>query len=1097
MPADPKRVQDIFAAVLELIDPAERSAHLDRECGDDHELRQRIEVLLAAHADSAGLPGADPIGTSSHLPTATHFAPAAGSIFAGRYKVREKLGEGGMGTVYVADQIEPVQRRIALKVLKTALASDRLLARFDQERQALALMDHPNIAKVLDAGVADSAPYFVMELIKGVPITKYCDEAKLTPKQRLELFIPVCQAVQHAHQKGIIHRDLKPSNILVGLYDGRPVPKVIDFGVAKATGPKLTDESVYTEVGAIIGTFEYMSPEQAELNNLDIDTRSDVYALGVVLYELLTGTVPHSRKDLQKAGIAEMLRIIKEVEPPKPSTRLSGSGSLPGIAASRQTEPRKLTLLLRNDLDWIVMKALEKDRSRRYETANGFAMDIQRYLADEPVLAGPPSASYRLRKFAKRNKVHVVAVSLVLATLLVGIAGTTFGLIRARIARDDEAEQRRIAQDKKDEAEKQKARAERAWRQALADFQATTDEAVEQLIGSKTELGTQERAYLEKTLERWLAFAESQEDDELGHGARADAHIRVGHLWSRLGRPVEARAEMANARNLLKRFVEQRATSPGLQDLLGAAHNNLGNLQHELGELEAARVEYETSRDLSQKLVEQYPDDAGFRKSLALAHLNLGGLLDDIGNREEAVAEYEKARDGEKELVEQFPSEPMYRQHLAMTHYNLGTVLVKIGKPDAARKEYEKALEIRKKLADQYPQQPHYVDELAETHDLLGNLLAELGQRQQAQTEFGTALALEKKLVDSYPAVPHYQLRLATTHNNLALLLGALGKREEARAEYEKALALQQKLVDQSPTVPTYQKGIAKTHNNLGVLLRDLNEMDVAATQYEKAIKIGETLVAQNPTVPEYQKVLADAHNNMGILLTAIKKFEAAGIHHDRALDLRKKLVDKYPSIPEYQVKLGGSFINIGDMLRKQNRWADSLKWFDDAIATLTPVHRAEPRDVTAKEYLSKSYYNRALAYIGLNKYGEALSDWDRALELAPPAMQPTLRAGRISSRVQTGLVLEAVADVEEVTKSSNWNYVQWYDFACAYSVAAGKYPDKKQAYGDRAMELLRSAVKAGWKELAHMAKDSDMDPLREREDYKKLIAELEAANKR
>ena len=261
-------------------------------------------------------------------------------------------------------------------------------------------MDHPNIAKVLDAGMAESTPYFAMELIKGVPITKYCDEAKLTPKQRLELFIPVCQAVQHAHQKGIIHRDLKPSNILIGLYDGRPVPKVIDFGVAKATGAKLTDQSVYTEVGSLIGTLEYMSPEQAELNNLDIDTRSDIYALGVVLYELLTGTVPHSRKDLQSVGFAEMLRVIKEVEPPKPSTRLSGSGSLPSIAASRHTEPKRLTALLRNDLDWIVMKALEKDRSRRYETANIFAIDIQRVLggragAGRPAEHGVSAAEVR------------------------------------------------------------------------------------------------------------------------------------------------------------------------------------------------------------------------------------------------------------------------------------------------------------------------------------------------------------------------------------------------------------------------------------------------------------------------------------------------------------------------------------------------------------------------------------------------------------------------------------------------------------------------------------------------------------------------------
>jgi serine/threonine protein kinase len=328
-------------------------------------------------------------------------------------------------------------------------------------------MDHPNIAKVLDAGMDDAGrPYFAMELVKGLPITKYCDDAKLSTRQRIELFIPVCQAVQHAHQKGVIHRDLKPTNILVGLYDGRPVPKVIDFGVAKAIGPRLTDESVYTEIGSLIGTLEYMSPEQAELNNLDIDTRSDVYALGVVLYELLTGVVPFSRKELEKAGFAEVLRVIKEVEPLKPSTKLSGSGSLPSAAAARRTEPKTLTSILRGELDWIVMKALEKDRSRRYETANGLAMDAMRYLAGEVVQAAPPGATYRLRKFIRRHKGPMIAGGVVFLSLVGGVVGTTLGLLEARrqtkiakdeasakeTARKEEAKQRKLAEAKEAEA---------------------------------------------------------------------------------------------------------------------------------------------------------------------------------------------------------------------------------------------------------------------------------------------------------------------------------------------------------------------------------------------------------------------------------------------------------------------------------------------------------------------------------------------------------------------------------------------------------------------------------------------------------------------
>jgi WD40 repeat protein/serine/threonine protein kinase len=471
MAIDFQHVQSVFQAVGEL-PLAKRAAALERECGDDAELRRCVEALLQAHDDSGELPVVNPERTGAYEP-----AVEPSQVFAGRYKLRQKLGEGGMGVVFVADQTEPVQRRVALKIIRAGPDSHRLLARFEQERQALAVMDHPNIAKVFDAGVdsplapsggeasgvrAFGQPYFAMELVKGLPLTRFCDDAKLSPRQRLELFIPVCQAVQHAHQKGIIHRDLKPSNILVGLYDGRPVPKVIDFGVAKATGPRLTQQSVYTEVGSIIGTLEYMSPEQAELNNLDIDTRSDIYALGVILYELLTGAVPFSRKELEKAGLAEMLRVIKEVEPAKPSTKLSHSGTLPSIAAQRQMEPRKLTALVRGELDWIVMKAMAKERDRRYETANGFAKDIERFLNHEPVTAGPPTMAYRLRKFVRRNRGSVFAASLVLLALAAGLIGTTVEMLQANRAAEAERQATKDALKQKELAEQRKREADLA-----------------------------------------------------------------------------------------------------------------------------------------------------------------------------------------------------------------------------------------------------------------------------------------------------------------------------------------------------------------------------------------------------------------------------------------------------------------------------------------------------------------------------------------------------------------------------------------------------------------------------------------------------------
>ena len=370
--------EEIFHQARARTDPDERAAYVEQACGGDAALRASVEALLRADVLATGFMERTAPDVDATLGVPIGERP--GTVI-GPYKLIEQIGEGGMGTVWMAQQTEPVKRLVAVKLIKAGMDSKQVIARFEAERQALALMDHPNIARVLDAGTTDAGrPYFVMDLVKGVPITRYCDEHHLTPRQRLELFIPVCQAVQHAHQKGIIHRDIKPSNVLVALYDGKPVPKVIDFGVAKAAGQPLTDKTLVTGFGAIVGTLEYMSPEQAEINQLDIDTRSDIYSLGVLLYELLAGSPPFTKKDLEKAGMLEMLRVIREQEPSKPSTKLSTAEGLPTLAANRGTEPAKLTKLVRGELDWIVMKALEKDRNRRYETANGFAMDVQRVL---------------------------------------------------------------------------------------------------------------------------------------------------------------------------------------------------------------------------------------------------------------------------------------------------------------------------------------------------------------------------------------------------------------------------------------------------------------------------------------------------------------------------------------------------------------------------------------------------------------------------------------------------------------------------------------------------------------------------------------------
>jgi eukaryotic-like serine/threonine-protein kinase len=491
MAIDAARAKSLFLVASEVAEPTERAALLECECGGNSELRARVEALLRANEGAPLLSAAgavvDPANGRAETKCFSDRTARVGVILAGKYKLVEEIGAGGMGSVFMALQTEPVKRAVAVKVIKAGMDSRAVLARFEAERQALAMMDHPNIAKVLDAGTTEGGrSFFVMELVKGTPITRYCDEHRLTPRQRLELFVPVCQAIQHAHQKGVIHRDIKPSNVLVALYDDQPVPKVIDFGVAKAAGVSLTDKTLMTGFGAVIGTPEYMSPEQASLNNLDIDTRSDVYSLGVLLYELLTGTTPVDKKSLGHTADLEILRIVREVEARRPSARLSTIDTLPSVAASRGTEPAKLSKLLKGELDWVVMKALEKDRRRRYETANGLARDIQRYLADEVVEARPPSVSYRVSKFVRRHKGQVMAASLVLLALVGGIVGTTLGLFEARRqedkARQSQGEtasalavvesQKKVVESQKKEVEGSLFKAETAERLARAAEEA-------------------------------------------------------------------------------------------------------------------------------------------------------------------------------------------------------------------------------------------------------------------------------------------------------------------------------------------------------------------------------------------------------------------------------------------------------------------------------------------------------------------------------------------------------------------------------------------------------------------------------------------------
>jgi serine/threonine protein kinase/tetratricopeptide (TPR) repeat protein len=592
--------REIFLQALEKPVPAERHAYLCEICGEDETIRRRVEALLAAYERADNFLAA-PVAVAE-VPADLRMCEQPGSLI-GPYKLLELIGEGGMGVVYHAEQQRPVRRRVALKVIKPGMDSKQVIGRFEAERQALAMMDHPNIAKVHDGGATpEGRPFFVMELVKGLPITEYCDKTCLGTRQRLELFLDVCHAVQHAHQKGIIHRDLKPSNVLVEIHDVRPVVKIIDFGISKAIGQQLTDKTLFTGVAQMVGTPMYMSPEQAGLSSLDVDTRSDVYSLGVLLYELLTGTTPFDSETLKKAGYDEMRRIVREDEPPKPSTRLSTLqiAALSTIAERRGLEPKKLGLELRGELDWIVMKALEKDRDRRYETASTFAADIERYLHDEPVEACPPSPGYRVRKFVHRNRRALITTGVITIAL---VAATVVSAWQAVLAR----EAQRQAEADRTQAETDRDRAKAAERQAfLNERQALQNEGRARRAESRAATEAAVAAAVNRFLQYDLLGMENSRQALVDNGFWAEPDVTMRELVHR------AEAKIG------ERFRDQPLVE-------AAIRNAIGNVHYSVGELNLAATHFERALALYKaNLGPSNPTTFGTQNSLVFVYRDMG-----------------------------------------------------------------------------------------------------------------------------------------------------------------------------------------------------------------------------------------------------------------------------------------------------------------------------------------------------------------------------------------------------------------------------------------------------------------------------------------
>ncbi|REK17434.1 MAG: tetratricopeptide repeat protein [Planctomycetota bacterium] len=984
-------IVSIFADALEFQTEQERQAFIDQACGQDAGLRAQIEGLLQAHVEAGNfLAGRDasPSGAKT-----THQPRAAAGETIGPYKLLEEIGEGGMGIVYMADQQSPVRRRVALKIIKPGMDTRQVIARFEAERQALAMMDHPNIAKVLDAGTTPSGgPYFVMELVRGIALTDYCDQNNLSVTERLELFVSVCQAVQHAHQKGVVHRDLKPSNVLVTLHD-EAVPKVIDFGVAKAINQQLTEKTLFTNFAQMVGTPLYMSPEQAEMSGLDVDTRSDVYSLGVLLYELLTGTTPFDRVRLREAAYDEIRRIIREEEPPRPSTRISTLGKTrTSMAAHRKADPDRLSRMLRGELDWVVMKTLEKDRTRRYETANGLARDIQRFLEDQPVEACPPSAVYRFRKFSRRNRVALLTAAVVAASLVLGTLVSTWQAVRATraeslaqdrliaetkarteadLARAAEAEQRQLAEAERTKAEAARVKAEDQRAVAEANFQKarqTVDEyftiVSENKLLNVPGLQPLRKDLLESALRFYETSAVERTDDPAVLADLATTHLRVAVVYHLVDQNTDAIAAVDKALEVIDRLRKEFPEARDERRRLGGFW--LGHRRSQQGvdlpaDPESALRTLMRLNATWQALAEEFPADASFRSDLAANLYLMGDMLATGGQPSEGIKAWQQAKEILLPLVSEFPENRQFRADLARVHDYLGAHLKQLGRADEAEAECRAGLALREELVAESPDSPQYREQLGKS---LRHCLdfVPAADTDQAEKLMRRLVELTESLVQQYPNVALYRQESASSRAAIARIL--LDRGESAAAVQEAQLAARrapndwhkhQLLRDALRALDDAETTLAITrenailspdselaHHYYGLALKDHGRLDEAAKEFARGLEF-------KPDAPWSHHHLAGIRLEEGRLL--------------EALDAAQSAVRIDPKNYEFHIRVAEVLDKIGDRDKK----------LEVARANAEAAPDSEP---------AHHWYGLALREHG--RLDEAAREFERGLEINP-----------------------------------------------------------------------------------------------------------------
>jgi len=930
------RREQVFFQALEISDVRARQRFLESACAGDSTLKDEINQLLLNDNTGETLeqPALDrnclfecttAFGRSHSLSDQRDVYRPGMSI--GNYRLVEAIGQGGMGIVWRAEQTAPIQRQVALKLIKPGMDSHTVLTRFKVERQSLAIMDHPNIAKVYDAGTTDLGhPYFVMELVQGEPLTAYCDRQSLSIRQRLALLVDVCAAVQHAHQKGVMHRDLKPNNILVTNVDGQSVPKVIDFGLAKAlTGQQIgaVDLTLATAAGTIVGTPLYMAPEQLS-GDLDVDTRADQFSLGTIMYELLTGSTPIPRHKFDDANWAEIHRMVCDEEPPRPSVRVSSSTVSPVVAEHRNCDSLKLTMELRGDLDWITMKALDKDRSRRYETINGLAADIRRYLEGEAILAAPPSRTYRFRKLIQRNRLMVGVASLLALVVFGGFIGTAFGLYRANRSAMAERIARIDAQNKQVELARQHARAEQREQQAVDALRSFSD-----AVANNREL----------------------RDMPVLQSLRRDLLQRSIDFFDTLSRSLQS----------------EGGTQPTTLERLSLAASEAGVLSSELGDQQAAVAAFRRAHVIWQDLYSSEPQNLKRASDLAASFNILGASLQATGELAESWNCFQEAEMLYVQLLERDPEDLLLGMDLARCLNNQGQWLKWNGRPHDALNAFERSLEIQEQILRLFPNELFVAESYALNLGNVGMLLRETGDLTTAFEKLQQAYQLQSELVEQSPDSTDFEVSLSRTCNNLSVLYRELGQLDDAIRLLESALEIRQRTAARHPSITQYQRELSTTYNNLGIVYREVGAFTQSQSVHEQAIVIERLLAQSNPTVIQFQNELASGLNNMGLLLLAQDQLEGARVAFNEARQIRQRLVVDYPEIADFMSDLGGTLNNLAHVAISKNQFELARDLLVEAIQWQQQAMKSNPTHPTYRQFLHSHYQNLLLASYGLN----------------------------------------------------------------------------------------------------------------------------------